>query len=284
LVRAKPLLPANSLAVQPQTSRSLNRASAIIATSVLVDSAIEHYRGSFHNKTMFVPIVSSALSLLAGLHGNGDRRSQSHLGRDAVYGLAAITGLIGTGMHVYNIAKRPGGVTLQNLFYAAPVGAPAALVLSGLLGFAAERLRGTPVDRPALFGMPAGRALAALVSAGILGTVSEAGLLHYRGAYQNPCMFLPVTVPPVAAALLGAAALSNDARPRRFTKLWLVITALLGLAGSAFHMIGVSRHMGGWRNWRQTVLAGPPIPAPPAFTGLALAGLAALRLIQGRET
>lgn len=283
LARAKPLLPGISIVEQPQASRSLNRASAIIATSVLVDSAVEHYRGSFHNKTMFVPLVSSALSLLAGLHGTGDRSGQAHRGRDTIYALAALTGIVGTGMHVYNIAKRPGGISLQNLFYAAPVGAPAALVLSGALGFAAERLRGSSADGSTLLGIPAGRLLAMLVSVGILGTVSEAGLLHYRGAYQDPFMLLPVTVPPVAAVLLGAAALDGGTQPRRITRIWLMLTSLLGLAGSVFHMIGVGRHMGGWRNWRQTVLAGPPIPAPPAFTGLALAGLAALRLIEGRE-
>jgi hypothetical protein len=38
--------------------------------------------------------------------------------------------------------------------------------------------------------------------------------------------------------------------------------------------------MGGWRNWRQNVLNGPPLPAPPSFTGLALAGLAALKLLR----
>jgi LPXTG-motif cell wall-anchored protein len=41
--------------------------------------------------------------------------------------------------------------------------------------------------------------------------------------------------------------------------------------------------MGGWRNWRQNLLAGPPIPAPPAFTGLALAGLGALLLMKRRR-
>ena len=38
--------------------------------------------------------------------------------------------------------------------------------------------------------------------------------------------------------------------------------------------------MGGWRNWRQNLLNGPPLPAPPSFTGLALAGLAALGLME----
>jgi hypothetical protein len=49
----------------------------------------------------------------------------------------------------------------------------------------------------------------------------------------------------------------------------------------AFHARGVARYHGGWRNWSQNVLSGPPLPAPPSFTALATAGLAALRL---RET
>jgi hypothetical protein len=38
--------------------------------------------------------------------------------------------------------------------------------------------------------------------------------------------------------------------------------------------------MGGWRNWSQNILNGPPLPAPPSFAGLALAGLAALELMK----
>jgi hypothetical protein len=63
-------------------------------------------------------------------------------------------------------------------------------------------------------------------------------------------------------------------------RLWLQITAVLGLLGSAFHAYGISRAMGGWRNWRQNVVSGPPLTAPPSFTGLALAGLAALSLLE----
>jgi hypothetical protein len=82
----------------------------------------------------------------------------------------------------------------------------------------------------------------------------------------------------VAAGLLAEAAAGNSRTPRRFARWWLRLTAALGLAGAGFHIFGVARNMGGWRNWKQNVLNGPPIPAPPSFTGLALAGLAALRL------
>lgn len=76
------------------------------------------------------------------------------------------------------------------------------------------------------------------------------------------------------------AARLGPSQPRRLTRIWMKLTAAMGLIGAGFHVYGVSRNMGGWRNWRQNILNGPPIPAPPSFTGLALAGLAALDLLE----
>jgi len=264
-----------------KAARRLNRAAGILATSVLADSAVEHYRGSFENNAMFMPLVTSALALAVSGHGVGDKRSGAHAVRDTVYALAGLTGLAGMGFHIYNVSKRPGGFSWLNLFYSAPLGAPFALVLSGLLGFTAERVRDNPAQTtPTICGLPAGRAMAAIAGLGMLGTVGEAALLHFRGAYHDPAMFLPVTVPPVAAVLLGETALGKRGTERWFTRWWLRLTAALGFAGAGFHVFGVARNMGGWRNWTQNVLNGPPIPAPPSFTGLALAGLAALGLLE----
>src|SRR6202012_3207384 len=94
---------------------------------------------------------------------------------------AAATGLAGTGFHLWNVLKRPGHLKWQNLFYGAPVGAPMAILLAGLLGTAAEGVRDTPGHvAPRLFGIPAGRALAALSGVGLLGVSGEAALLHFR--------------------------------------------------------------------------------------------------------
>ena len=263
-------------------ARRLNRAAGLIATSTLLDSGIEHYRGTFHNKAMVTPLVVSALTLAVSAHGTGDTRSIAHRVRDPIYAAAALTGLVGTGFHLYNIGKRPGGFCWQNLFYGSPLGAPAAVALAGLLGYYSERLRDS--DRgskaPRVFGLPAGRTLAALAALGMVATAGEAGLLHFRGAYHDPFMYMPVTVPPIAAALLSETATTHPHRPRRLTRWWLRLTALVGFLGAGFHAFGVYRNMGGWRNWRQNILNGPPIPAPPSFTGLALAGLAALGLIE----
>jgi hypothetical protein len=264
-----------------KAAQRLNHSSGILAASVLFDSGIEHYRGSFHNKAMFTPLIASTLSLLASGHGAADRSPGAHKARHLVFALAGATGLIGTAFHVHNVSEQPGGFSWQNLFYKAPLGAPAAIALSGLMGVLAERVRDTPRGQdPTLLGFTAGRFIGVATAVGLLGTTGEAGLLHFRGAFHNPVMYAPVTVPPVGAALLATAALGKADHPRPLTRSWLTLTSIMGVAGVGFHIYGVSRAMGGWRNWRQNMIDGPPIPAPPSFVGLALAGLAALGLLR----
>lgn len=265
-------------------ARAFNHGSSLLALSTLADSAMEHYRGSFENPAMYVPLGVSLAALGASLHGGADRTAASHRLRHAIQIGAAATGVAGTAFHAYNITKRPGGVSWHNAFYAAPIGAPFALLLAGALGAVAESLRDEPAHDPRLFGRPAGEALALVAAVGLVGTAAEAALLHFRGAYQNPAMYAPVTIAPIGAALLAHSALTKRPRarrPSRFARLWLRIAAALGFAGAGFHANGIARSQGGWRNWSQNLLAGPPLPAPPAFTALALAGLAALRM---RET
>ncbi len=260
-------------------ARRLNESSALLALSVLADSLIEHYRGMFFNPAMVLPIIASALTLGTSLHGARDETPRAHKLRHAVAATAASIGLIGGGFHVYNVTKREGGLAWHNLFYGAPLGAPYALILAGAMGVAAEHVRDARGGWLRIFGLPAAPTLAALTAVGLAGTAAEAALLHFRGAFQDKFMYLPVTIPPIAAGLIAKAALEQTPRWPRLTRLWLRITAALGFAGAGFHIYGVSRNMGGWRNWSQNLLAGPPIPAPPSFTGLALAGLAALDLL-----
>ncbi len=261
------------------SARRFNHSSSLLALSVLADSGVEHYRGSFKNPAMFIPLISATLSMFAGLHGGRDRRASAHPVRYGIYAFAAAAGIAGTGFHLYNVTKRTGGWSWNNLFYAAPLGAPTALLLSGGLGAIGEHLRDQPAAEPRLLGMPAGTALALAVSAGLIGTIGEVGLLHFRGAFQHPAMYAPLIIPPVTAALMAQAAFGQPkSRPR--TRRWLKLTTWLGLLGVVFHARGIARCQGGWRNWSQNILSGPPLPAPPSFTALALAGLAALRLRQ----
>ena len=276
--RKRPRLPRRRPALGE--ARALHGSAAMLGASVLADSAVEHFRGSFDNPGMYTPLVVSALTLAAGVDGAAVQCLPRRV-RDGVYGLAGAVGGIGVGFHVYNVLRRPGGLNWLNAFYAAPIGAPAALSLAGAIGLAADEVGQT--SRPEglrVLGVPVGRALSALSALGLMGTVGEAGLMHFRGSFQNPFMWLPVSLPPVAAALTAKAAV-EPAGPRSgrpLTRAWLALTAAMGIAGVGFHAFGVSRAMGGWRNWSQNVVDGPPLPAPPSFSALAIAALAALRL------
>ena len=252
--------------------------AAVIACAVLADSAVEHYRGSFANKAMVAPVATSAMSLVTDtmLAAFGPAGPAQPLAA-SVHAASALTGLAGLGFHAFNLTRDVGGLRWGTMFYKAPIGAPAALVLAGALGAAGQALvRGGSHLGPVP--LISGRALAGIGAVGLAGTAAEAALLHFRGAYHNPAMWLPVTLGPIAATALAKAALTG--RFGWITTAALAATCALGLAGSAFHAYGISRNMGGWKNWRQNLLAGPPLPAPPAFTGIAVAGLGALLLIR----
>ncbi|MBL8661044.1 MAG: hypothetical protein JNM75_14975 [Rhodospirillales bacterium] len=264
-------------------ARRVRDGAAILGASVLLDSAMEHYRGRFHNAAMYLAPATAAISIAAALAEPRRERLETPL--RIGHALALTVGFAGLGFHVYNVAKRPGGFSWNNLFYAAPLGAPGALVLSGLLGLASEAPTGLGRERhrddehwTERYGEE-GRFLAAVAGASLLAETAEVWLLHFRGAFHNPAMYLPVSLPPAAAASLLAQAIAPRRGSRAFARLSLRATAVLGFAGTGFHIYGVQRNMGGWRNWHQNALAGPPTPAPISFTGLALAGLAALDLI-----
>ena len=261
-----------------QAARWVAGGAALLAGAVLADSAMEHYRGSFDNRAMPVPLAGSALALLAdgGLAVTG-RAVPLAMG---VHAASAAIGAAGLGFHAWNITKQVGGVRWGTLLYQAPIGAPGALVLAGGLGAAAQALaRGSVALGPVP--LLSGRALAGVCAFGIAGTAAEVALLHFRGAYHNKAMWLPVTLTPLAALALARTALTG--RVSWITTAALAVTAALGLAGAGFHAYGISRDMGGWRNWRQNLFAGPPLPAPPAYTGLAIAAFGALLLMRRRR-
>ncbi len=269
-----------------KASRLLNTAAATLAAGVLTDSATEHYRAGFYNRAMFIaPIVSAAVMVTATVPASSTRRRA--LPR-AVFATSVVTGLLGFGFHLTNVSRRVGGWNSANVFHGEPIAAPLAITMAGLLGLAASRIAKSPPAGDGALPQRAGSRVAGtlggLSALGLAGTSIEAGTLHFRGAFQNPFMYAPVIIPPIAAATLATAAVTRSPKACKAAGGLLRLTTWLGVAGVCFHAWGVQRRMGGWRNWRQNVLAGPPLPAPPAFTGLALAGLAALELLDAERT
>lgn len=111
-------------------ARQMSLGAALLALAVLADSAVEHYRGSFHNRAMYAPLASATLALAGSLHGALDRRAAPHPVRDGLYALAAATGVAGLGFHAYNINKRPGGWSWLHLRSRASA-TPSATTTSG---------------------------------------------------------------------------------------------------------------------------------------------------------
>lgn len=257
-----------------RAAQALGAGAAILCVSVALDSAIEHYRGQFKDRAMFIGPTMALLGIGAATYVTFRPEHTSDLLPKISLFTVGATGLIGLGFHSYNILKRPGELDALNLFYGAPAGAPAALTLAGIYGMiAGEMLSGRDYVRAELPKYTAG-----LIAFSLLGTMAEAGLLHFRGAFQNPAMYAPVTIPPLAAFSLGAAAIWP--RASAVAEPLLKGTAVLGIAGPIFHAYGIHRNMGGWKNWSQMILQGPPLPAPPAFLGIAAAGLGIIPLLK----
>lgn len=133
-------------AAAPARRRQRPRArhgAALLATSVLLDSAMEHVRGDFHRPAMFIAPAMGAATLAAALAPGNAR-----MVRRSVFGAAILTGLVGNWFHLRQVARRPGGITWEALFYAAPIGPgaltlarPAAIVAAGRRGDLASRRR-----------------------------------------------------------------------------------------------------------------------------------------------
>ena len=253
----------------------LNAGAATLAAAVLADSTIEHYRGGFYRPAMFVGPLVSAVTCGVAIAGTRHPGHQA-ASRSMLFALAAFTGALGCWFHLRNVSRR-GGLQWANLFHGAPAAAPLGLHVAGLLGLCAQGVTEGAAAQCSL-NVRATPALAGwLTVTSLIGTSAEAWLFHFRGAFQNPVMYVPVTLPPVAAGALAAALVRGQSSPAAHRL--LQATAWLGIFGVAFHAYGVGRRMGGWRNAVQNVLSGPPLPAPLAFTGLALAGLAVLHLV-----
>jgi hypothetical protein len=190
--------------------------------------------------------------------------------------LAIVFGLIGFAFHhYYGIAKKPGGYSwlLHYLMYGAPPLAPLALTITGMLALMTARGLAGEVT---FAGLDLRAALLTVVVLALAGATLQAAILHYRGAFNNPLMFVPLTVPLIAIGM----SIWMLIRPTRIVLLvvpmLLWMTFLMGFVGLGMHLRGFGRQMGGLYlsifNW----LEGPPAFAPAVFTGFAVVGLIAI--------
>lgn len=116
--------------------------------------------------------------------------------------------------------------------------------------------------------------------AAVLG--GDAAIAHFAGREMaHPAQLLPVTLGPVACAILLAAAgpRLQETWFRRGVQLAGALLAALGTAGTAFHGRALLRLLEGapltWANLTTALACAPPIFAPGAFILLGALVLAA---------
>lgn len=247
---------------------------------LLADAFAGHYRSGFALRAQYAPFLSGGLLIVSAATACvAPHAAWANTFLRGTGWLAVGSGIVGFGFHhYYGVAKKPGGYgwLLHYLMYGAPQLAPLALSWTGALALVAARgLAG----ETSFFGLNLRAALFALVAAALAGAVLQAAILHYRGAFNNPAMYAPLTAPALAVVACAWAAIAPGEVALTVLAPLLWLTMLIGFAGLGMHLRGFGRQMGGLYvtvfNW----LEGPPAWAPALFTGFAAVGLVTVHLL-----
>ncbi|MGI8618783.1 MAG: hypothetical protein ACR2L6_06795 [Gemmatimonadaceae bacterium] len=253
--------------------------NALIAAIIGYEAWIGHYRSGFVRAEQWI-----APSLAAALFVAGTLAAAIPSYRPAAIVLewAGLTGVAGGALglayhHWFGMVKAPGGyrLALHHSMYGAPPLAPLALSEAGALAFiVARELRGTwPVP-----GLSVVNALLIVSLIGLAGALAQTALLHYRGAFNTPYMYLPFGA-PVLALIAGAWYLTQPgAASTGVFRGTLILTFLTGVIGLGLHLRGLDRQMAGLHVPLFNVLQGPPALAPAFISAVAAIALLALAL------
>lgn len=254
--------------------------TALMTLLLLGDAFAGHYRSGFRSLAQYSPFVSGGLLIIAAVVASAaPGLVWVNVFLNGTAWLAIVTGVVGFGFHhYYGIAKKPGGYRwlLHYLMYGAPPLAPLGLALLGVLGLATARgLAG----KTEFAGLNIRAALLALTAVGLIGSILQSAILHYRGAFNNAAMYAPLTVPVLAALALVWTAFAPGRMALALATVVVWPTFLVGFVGLGMHLRGFGRQMGGLHLGRFNWLEGPPAFAPGLFGGLAAVGLVATYLL-----
>ncbi|HKY29619.1 MAG TPA: hypothetical protein VJM12_16895 [Pyrinomonadaceae bacterium] len=254
--------------------------TAVLTLLLLADALAGHYRSGFTYRTQYVPFISGGLLIVAaGTAAILPTSAWINRAMRTAGWFAVASGLIGLAFHHYfGIAKKPGGYKwlLHYLMYGAPQLAPLALALTGLLAIISAR--GLAGDA-SIGGLSVRRLLLILVAIALTGAILQATILHYRGAFNNPAMYAPLSAPvlTVIATIWIALAPNNVMLVALKILLWL--TFLIGFIGLGMHLRGFGRQMAGLYLLKFNWLEGPPAWAPALFAAFAGVGLVTVYLL-----
>ena len=247
----------------------------VLAPTTAWEAFLGHYRSGFSLKAQYAPLVTALiLSLAAAASLVFPGRSSLILQVAGWTGV--VSGLIGTGFHhYYGITEKPGGYRwlLHQVMQHAPPLAPLSHAALGALMIIAGRMAG---GASTVTGLPVTTWIIVVCAVTIAGAAIQSAILHYRGAFNNLLMWVPVTIPVVAALVLGWHGVAPSASLGRIAAFTLWLTFISGFVGLGMHIRGIDRQMGGFYVGMANLMQGPPLSAPLVFSGFAAAALAAL--------
>jgi hypothetical protein len=255
--------------------------AALQAALLMPDAFVGHYRSGFTLRAQYVPFIVGVLLALSAVVAAVAPHAPVVTHIAVIAGsLALASGVVGAGYHHwYGITTKPGGYhwLLHHLMHHAPPLAPLALATAGALEVLAA-LGTSGSDH--LWGISLRALAVTVVGVTLVGAAMQAALLHYRGAYNNVAMYIPVVVLPVAAgaAFLNAAA-SDNPTVHFIAALLLWIAFASGFLGAGMHLRGMDRQMGGLYMGVAAILDAPPAGAPLFIAALSASGLVAMQLL-----
>lgn len=254
--------------------------TAVLTLLLMADALAGHYRSGFVSRAQYAPFVSGGLLILTSVAVVIAPTSRPPINLLRLAGwLAIAAGAVGSAYHhYYGVARKPAGYKwlLHYLMYGAPQLAPLGLASTGALALiAVEGFDG----RTGIIGLSFRAALFAFVAITLTGAILQAGILHYRGAFNNPAMYIPLTAPLLAVFASMWAAISPTGATLLTLEILLWGTFLTGFIGLGMHLRGFDRQMGGLHIPIFNLLEGPPSLAPAVFAGFAAVGLVAIHLL-----
>jgi hypothetical protein len=118
------------------------------------------------------------------------------------------------------------------------------------------------------------RLLSAATAASALPLGFEIYVNHYGGSFGNRWMWTPVVLSPAVSAA-GVAGVVSERAAKTVLPALSALFFLDGALGVYFHLRGVYRKPGGFREATYNLVMGPPALAPGALTMVGALGLAA---------
>ncbi len=291
--------------------RGLALVTAFSGVLAGLEVAYEHYRGSYGQKVMYVPVLISPVLTAAGVAAFLSKRAAQWPLRAASIATLA-TGAVGFVLHIRGIDRKPGGwrLPIVNIVMGPPLFAPPLFAIGGYIGLITSYLRradapgseiqsrGTRPSRataelhPHTGSKPSlsweqdlreGRfqehlAVATALSAFFSGF--ESLYSHYKNRFQYKVQWAPIIMAPI---LMGASIGAIKSRRVAHTALPAASVAAMAVGGIGFycHVRGVKRRPGGFKMPLYNVMYGPPVFAPLLFAACGFLG--ALASLMRRE-